>query len=247
MPVRLSALDRARFGLRIAIARPVMLDVLPDLLNYCRDNHVVLLIARCPTSEHQAVQEMEREGFLLMDTLVYYGRDLVGHPIPQYAGPAVIRPFRPGEEHAVKTVAKEAFRGYVGHYQADQRLERSQCHAVYPDWAFRCCVSRDVADEVLVAELDGSIVGFAALRINSPEEAEGLLFGVAPRARRRGIYRSLVVQGMDWCLRQGTVCMMISTQITNVVAQRVWTQLGFELCHSLYTFHKWFDESGQIA
>ena len=247
LPVRLSALDQARFGIRTAIARPVTRDMLPDLLNFCRDNHVVLLIARCPTSEHWAVQAMEREGFSLMDTLVYYRRNLLGPSIPQHAGPAAIRPYQPGEEHAVKSVATEAFRGYVGHYQADPKLGRTECDAVYPDWAFRSCLSRDVADMVLVAELDGSIVGFTALRINSLDEAEGLLYGVSSRARRLGIYRSLLVQGMDWCLREGAACMVISTQITNIVAQRVWVQLGFEPSHSLYTFHKWFDEPGQVA
>lgn len=247
LPVRLSALDQARFGIRTAIARPISRDMLPDLLNFCRDNHVVLLIARCPTSEHWAIQAMEREGFSLMDTLVYYRRDLVGHPIPQHAGPAAIRLCQPGEEHAVKSVAEEAFRGYVGHYRADPKLGMPQCDAVYPDWAFRCCLSRDVADVVLVAELDGSIVGFAALRINSPDEAEGLLYGVSSRAQRLGIYRYLMVQGMDWCLRAGAACMVISTQITNIVAQRVWVRLGFEPSHSLYTFHKWFDEPGHVA
>jgi GNAT superfamily N-acetyltransferase len=147
----------------------------------------------------------------------------------------------------VKAVASDAFRGYVGHYQADQKLERSRCDAVYPDWAFRSCVSPDVADEVLVAELDGSIVGFAALRINSPDEGEGLLYGVSSRARRHGMYRSLMVQSMNWCLRKGAACMVISTQITNIVAQSVWVRLGFEPSHSLYTLHKWFDEPGQDA
>jgi hypothetical protein len=34
--------------------------------------------------------------------------------------------------------------------------------------------------------------------------------------------------------------MLISTQITNVAVQKVWTRLGFEPSRSYYTFHKWF-------
>ena len=247
LPVRLSALDEARFGFRTAIAGPVTEDVLPDILSYCRDNKVTLLISRCLTTEIQAVQAMEREGFLLMDTLVYYTRNLRAAPIPQDTGQVLVRPVEPGEEGAVKAVATESFAGYVGHYHADAQLDGSECDAIYPDWAFRCCVSHHVADEVLVAELDGSVVAFATLRLNSPEEGEGVLFGVAPRAQRRGIYRSLMVHAMDWCLQKGAAHIVLSTQITNLTVQKVWVRLGFEPSHAWYTLHRWFDESGPVA
>jgi GNAT superfamily N-acetyltransferase len=185
---------------------------------------------------------MEGKGFSLMDTLLYYERDLARPPIPRDTGPALIRPVNAGEAHKVKVVATEAFKGYLGHYHADERLERPKCDAIYPDWAYRSCVARDVANEVLVAELDGSIAGFAALRINSMEEGEGVLFGVSPRAQRRGIYRSLMIQAMNWCLLKGAAYMVLSTQITNIVAQKVWARLGFEVNHAWYTLHKWFDE-----
>ena len=45
--------------------------------------------------------------------------------------------------------------------------------------------------EVLVAEVDGRLAGFATLRMNNSEEGEGVLFGVAPFAQGSGIYRSL--------------------------------------------------------
>jgi len=109
------------------------------------------------------------------------------------------------------------------------------------DWAFRSCVSRDVADEVLVAHVAGSIIGFFTLRLNSPEEGEAVVGGVAPSARGRGIYRSFIIHGMEWCLSQGATRMLVSTQITNIAVQKVWTRLGFEPSHAYYTFHKWFD------
>jgi GNAT superfamily N-acetyltransferase len=238
--VHMSAIDEKRFGMPTARASDVSLDTLPSIMDFCRTGHVVLLIARCMASQLDAAQAMEREGFLLMDTLVYYARDLVRVPIPADIGEIPVRPARPGEEHTVKAVAAEAFRGYFGHYHADERLERAKCDEIYPDWAFRSCVSRDVADEVLVAEEDASIVGLATLRLNSPEEGEGVLFGIVPPAQRRGIYRSFMIGGMEWCLSQGTTRMVVSTQITNVAVQKVWTRVGFEPHHAQYTFHKWF-------
>jgi GNAT superfamily N-acetyltransferase len=240
--VRMSAIDEERFGIPIARAPLVNLDTLPSIMNFCRANGVIMLISRCLASELRVVQAMEREGFLLMDTLPYYSRNLTKTPIPADAGKVPVRPVRPGEENDVKAVAAESFREYMGHYHMDDRLDRIKCDEVYTSWAFRSCVSRDVADEVLVADLEGSVVGFATLQLNSPEEGEGVLFGVAPSAQGRGIYRSFMIRGMEWCLSRKAARMVVSTQITNIAVQKVWTRLGFELSHTYYTFHKWFDD-----
>jgi len=142
----------------------------------------------------------------------------------------------------VKSIAKDAFRGYFGHYHADERLDRVKCDEIYESWAERSVLLREVADVVLVAELDGAIVGFVTLRMNNPEEGEGLLFGVSPLAQRRGIARLLIVGGMKWCVTHGASRITISTQLANVAVQKVWARVGFEFNHAYYTFHKWLDE-----
>jgi ribosomal protein S18 acetylase RimI-like enzyme len=92
----------------------------------------------------------------------------------------------------------------------------------------------------LVAERDKKIVGFLTLRLNSPKEMEGLLFGVVPEGRGIGVGRSLMVNGLQLCKKQQVKRMLISTQVTNVAVQRVWCRVGFEPAHSFYTLHKWF-------
>lgn len=239
--VYLSAIDEKRFGNRTARAPEVTLQTLPHVIEFCQNNAVKLLIARCPVSELQVAQAMEREGFQLMDTLVYYRRELLKMPAPTDIGKATIRPLQPGEEEKIKAIAAECFQGYFGHYHADERLDRTQCDEVYISWAYRSCTSCDVADEVLVADLAGSIVGFATLRLNNEQEGEGVLFGVTPSAQGKGIYRSFMIHAMTWCLSKRAKIMIVSTQITNTAVQKVWTRLGFEPSHAYYTFHKWFD------
>ena len=151
------------------------------------------------------------------------------------------RPVRPGDDEQVRQVAAESFRGYFGHYHADPRLDSRLCDEVYVSWAVRSCLSREVAGEVLVAELDGRVAGMATLRMNDSEEGEGVLFGVAPAAQGHGIYRSFMIRAMEWCRAQGATRMVVSTQITNLAVQKVWTRVGFEPSHAYYTFHKWFD------
>jgi GNAT superfamily N-acetyltransferase len=151
------------------------------------------------------------------------------------------RPLKAGEEETIKLIAEEMFRGYYGHYHADERLDRTKCDEAYISWAFRSCVSKDAADEVLVAELGGALAGFATLRLNTEEEGEGILFGVIPSAQRYGIYRSFMINGMKWCVSKGASRMVVSTQIINTAVQKVWARLGFEPGQAYYTFHKWFE------
>jgi RimJ/RimL family protein N-acetyltransferase len=239
--IKLSSIDEERFGIRTARALVSSLEELRSANDFCRANDVTLLIARCPTSQTQTAQEMEREGFLLMDTLVYYTRDLEKTPLPSDQPNASIRLIRPGEEEAVKAIATETFGDYLSHYHSDDRLDRAKCNEVYPSWAYRSCVSREVADDILIAEMDGSVVGFVTLQLSSPQEGAVVLGGVSHSAQGYGIYRSFLIRGMDWLLSKGATRMIVSTQITNIAVQKVWARIGFELAHAKYTFHKWFD------
>lgn len=234
--IYLSEIDEQRFGIKTAKASLTASDI-PEVLEFCSLNHVELLIARCPTTERKAIVELERQGCTMMDTLVYYSRKLKDIPHDTSAG---IRPVRPGEELDVRAIATESFKGYPGHYHNDDRLDAVTCDDIYTDWAYKSCLSKGVADEVLVSVSEQGITGFATMKSNSPDQGEGVLFGVAPWAQGRGIYRLLMISGMQWCVEQGHTRMMVSTQITNISVQKVWTRLGFEPSHSFYTVHKWF-------
>jgi len=179
----------------------------------------------------------------LMDTPVYYARNLAKGPLPQDKGKVPVQIVQPGEEEGVRQVAVKAFLGYFGHYHAYSRLDRAACDKIYTSWAVRSCLSREVADDVLVANRGDNIVGFISLKLNNNEEGEGRLFAVSPEVQGQGISRSLMVQAMEWFLSRGARRMIISTQITNIGVQKVWVRLGLEPAYAYHTFHKWFDQS----
>ena len=240
--IALSSIDEKRFGIQIARASIMKSTEVDKSIEYCKENHVKMLIARCSTSDLDSVQHMEQNGFCLMDTLMYYARNLLKAPIPNDYSSIPIRPVKPGEELAVKAVASRAFQGYYGHYHADSKLDRTKCDATYVDWAYQSCVSKKVADGVLTAEQDSEIIGFATIRFNDIEEGEGVLFGIDPSAQGQGIYRSFIIQGMKYCQVNGRSRMIVSTQVTNLAVQKVWVRTGFEPSASYYTMHRWFDE-----
>lgn len=236
-----SAIDTERFGVKIARAGHLTMERLEGVLKFCASNTVRMLIARCSTQELALAQEMERRGFLLMDTLMYYTFDLKKKAIPADTGTAEIRDILSGEEKEVRKVARDSFKGYFGHYHADSRLDRQACDEAYTSWAENSCVSKEYADSVLAATSEGRLAGFATLRMNNEEEAEGVLFGVAPFAQGAGIYRSFIIRGLEWAKGKHATRMVVSTQVTNLAVQKVWVRVGYEPSHSYYTFHKWFD------
>jgi ribosomal protein S18 acetylase RimI-like enzyme len=238
--IRLSSLDEARFGVRTARVNAVTVEQLPAIMEFCRANAVTFLIARCGVGDLPAAQAMEQSGFELMDTLLYYSRDLKGHPIPQLTNDVTLRPVQPSDDNAIGELARRAFQGYGGHYHADPRLDRALCDETYVSWAKRSCVSHEVANDVIAAMVDDKIAGFITLRLNNPIEGEVPLYGVDPVLQGRGIGRSLVIGALEWCKAQGAERLLISTQVTNIASQKVWVRLGFEPLTAYYTFHRWF-------
>lgn len=239
-PPLLSAVDTQRFGLRIGRAAVADAAAVPGLLARCREENLRMAIVRCPAEALPAVHALEAAGARLMDTLVYYHRNLRRGEPPAELRPNRIRPLRDDELPIIERIAGEIFRSYSGHYHADPRLDRARCDEGYVEWAARMCAARDAQHGVLVAEgAAGEIAGFATVRLNSPREGEGVLFGVTPAAEGRGIYWSFMLRAMEWCRERGAASMIVSTQITNLAVQKAWSRLGFELQRSCYTFHLW--------
>lgn len=237
---QISPLDQDRFNIKVAKAHITDVRGFEKVVRFCDKNSVELLISRCNGELLNIVHLLEKNGFLLMDTLIYFTFDLKKKNIPTDPGNVVVRKIRTGEELLVKEAAALSFKGYFGHYHADNRLEQSKSDEIYIDWAYRSAI-KEAADEVLVAEINDQIVGFATLKLNSKEEGEGVLFGIIPAAQRLGIYSSFIIQGLIWCQQNGCQSMIVSTQIINIPVQKVWTRVGFEPAKFYYTFHKWFD------
>lgn len=235
----LSPLEEQRFGVRTVRVSDLERAQLGGLLEYCRANAVGLVIARCSSQDLATAQDLEEAGARLMDTLVYYLYDYARHPGADYATRATVRPVRPEELEEICAMATRSFEGYHGHYHADRRLDRAACDEVYPSWVRHSILDRAFANEVFVSETDGRLSGFATMRLNLPEEGEGVLFGVAPWAQGKGLYRELIRRGQAWCREQGCARMVVSTQVTNLAVQKVWVRQGFEPSSSTYTFHLW--------
>lgn len=239
---RLQEWDTKHFGVRIASFGPQRQSDVPPALESARRERIDLMMARCDTANSGCIHDLERAGFLLMDTFVRYAFPVEKRKIPDGGGKAPIRPFNPHDEPAIEAVARRSFQGYAGHFHNDPRLPREKCDALYSEWAANSCRDRNLADDILVADEGGKILGFTTLKKIAQGTAEAILFGIDPEAQRMGVGRSLMIHGLRWCEKQGFWRMEVGSQVKNYAVQRVWQRLGFEIHASGHTFHRWFTE-----
>lgn len=232
--------DSRRFAMPYVRARNITKSDIAETLAYCGKNGAGICVARCNTGDMATVHALEDEGFRLMDTLVYYQARLDGLELPDRKLALPIRTARPDDGEAVGRLAAAAFADYFSHYHADSRLERRKVDEVFVDWSSRSCRDKSVADEVFVAVAENELGGFATMRLNDETEGEGVLFAVHPAHQNKGIYRDLMISGLEWCRKHQCHRMIVSTQVNNYTVQRAWTRLGFFFYESFYTFHKWF-------
>jgi GNAT superfamily N-acetyltransferase len=240
MTLAISDLETARFG--IVAARLVDPAAALDVVNaQARNMGVQMITSRVEANNFSRIHALEADGYRLMDTLVYYTRSLLNIPEmePRHQG-LCIRAAVPDDAPAVAEVARAAFQGYFGHYHADPRLDNLAADAAYVEWAETTTLRSTPKAPVLLAMRGDEIIGFATVRLNSPEEAEGVLFGIDPSAQRGGLYSALIVRALCEGRRIKANRMIVSTQITNAAVQRVWARKGFVYDRAIYTFHKWF-------
>ena len=241
LKIILSKFDEKRFGIRTAHAANITQENLREVMDFCKANQVVFLVARCVTSEILAVHSMQRNGFLLMDTIMRFSVDVVN----MYEAPGVdilpVRPVQPGEEDAVRALARETFRGYRGHYHEDVRLDPEKCDGIYASLAYEACVNNEETSIVHVCKIDGEIVGFDIQKTPSPGIGKGVLTAIAPSAQKRGVGLSFVQPKKDWFRSKGVTVTFSGINITNIPSQKLLIVQNYLPYDSIYTFHKWFD------
>jgi hypothetical protein len=115
---------------------------------------------------------------------------------------------------------------------------------LYIEW-IKNCYKRKLADEVFVAEKNGSPVGFFTYKLDNK-----LLKFTGIRGLGRGIAvvlpeaRGAIVGLTQEALKKGKLVQKVAlgvfeTLIWNRAAIKIWQKFGMDFVCSKYTFHKW--------
>jgi ribosomal protein S18 acetylase RimI-like enzyme len=136
---------------------------------------------------------------------------------------AVIRPVSSAEYDVAGELVVEAYRTLedVGDEFYEQELRDVQ--------------GRVATGEVLVAEIDGQVVGCvtfavgqtALSQVEDPDSATIRMLGVSPKARGRGIGEALVHTCIERARSSGKRRVRLDTRTSMASAQRLYERLGF--------------------
>lgn len=92
---------------------------------------------------------------------------------------------------------------------------------------------------LLVKNVQGEIQGFVTVRKLAVEkEARIGLLATAPAHQGKGVGKQLLTAACQWCEQQGIEQLRIATQISNIVAMRLYTQMGARIESTAYWLYR---------
>lgn len=185
----------------------------------------------------KAASCLEEEGFSLVSREVALLKEL-----GEEKESGLTRPFTGND---VETIASLSRRCYtLTRFHSDPRIPRERADELQATWARNCCL-HGLADQVLVVESAGKVVGYLACGIeNSPRFIHSLLgriilVCVDPASQGSGFGSALLKDAERWCFHAGCTHLCVETQLKNDAAIRAYTARGFRESYGLLAFHRW--------
>jgi hypothetical protein len=235
--LRFSPLDSARFGLRVFRASVDAIDA-DGIAGEIERERIDVAILRLPASAIASADALARHRFapILADTQVVYGADLDTYAHPPADPSVALRPATRDDAALLDRMTRAIFADYESHYHANPLFARDRILDGYAEWAARHVETDDGSGAWLV-ERNGELAGFSCYRIDAGGTAIGVLNGVLPAARGRGVYRGMLHRMLDRFAAMGARRFEIATQTHNTIVQRVWAGSGLSLQEKYNTLH----------
>ena len=96
---------------------------------------------------------------------------------------------------------------------------------------------------LIVAEHDGTPIGYVTVQLREPKSAMIGLVGVDAAWRRQGIGQRLMAGALAWISTQPVTRVWSATQGRNMASQRLFQKAGFRATSRAIWYHRWFSPS----
>jgi ribosomal protein S18 acetylase RimI-like enzyme len=185
--------------------------------------------ARVSSHDLATAQGLEMQGFRLVDTNVTLEMDAA--PLASVDSVAA-RPAQDGDADAVEQIARSSFE--VSRFHLDPLLPAELANEIKAQWAANFFLGQR-GDFMVVAEVEGEVVGFLQL-LTGPESVLVIdLIAVAPKFRGRGLATAMIRYAARECAAPARI--RVGTQVANVGSLGLYQRLGFQITASAYVFH----------
>ena len=217
--------------------------LLREALDRLQEQGAVFVSARAHALEATTIAELQAARFEYMDTTMRYAYDLRATPPPEFQPPVSLRESRPGDQDVLVDIAA-TYSDNRFHY--DRRIPRERADEMYRAWLRNSF--RGDADWIVVAEVDGTPVGFTTNK-DHPElvtetggsVGEMVFSAVSPAARGKDVYTSMIHAGLVHFHGRADL-VYLGCLASNVAVQRAWQRLGFRVTSVACSFHRWLNE-----
>ena len=150
-----------------------------------------------------------------------------------------LRPYQPGDLDTLREIARSSYT--ESRFFVDPHFTRERCEALYDVWITRSC-TEDYADHVLVAVQNAAPAGYITCHLpQGAIPARIGLVGMAASAQGLGLGGQLVNGAVRWFQDQGTDYVTVTTQGSNISAQRLYQRDGFRTNAVSLWYHRWFE------
>lgn len=120
-------------------------------------------------------------------------------------------------------------------------LDQMSFSLPWPERSFRFELTDNTASRCWVAEADGEIVGMLVAWL-LVDEAHIATLAVHPAHRRRGIARNLLSHALRCMAKEGAVSSLLEVRESNIAAQELYRQFGYEAVGRRKRYYKDTDE-----
>ena len=235
---RESPTESARFGLRVFRAEADAIDG-EALIEALAREHVDVAILRIPAHALGSLQTLRLRGLtpIVADTIVRYETSLPLAPLVLDES-VTLRPATAHDADRLETLAREIFDGYISHYHANPLFPAAKIADGYGEWAASHVRGGRSGAIAWLVESHGRVAGFSCCRIDEATGlAIGVLNGVLPEFRGRGVYRGMLRRMLHDFSARGLARFAIATQVQNVAVQRIWVAERLVLTRTDNTVH----------
>jgi nucleoside-diphosphate-sugar epimerase/ribosomal protein S18 acetylase RimI-like enzyme len=189
----------------------------------------VFITAKVPVADAAAGEFLEEHGFRLIDTNLRFEKQ--AETPTAASGDCLLRFAEPADRDAVVDLARRNF--VFTRFHQDRLIPKSVADEIKAQWAGNF-FSGQRGDQLVVAILQGKIVGFALL-VTAPGAPVTIdLIAVEEAYRRRGIAAEMIAFVES---QFAPSVIAVGTQVANLPSVRLYEKLGFQLAAAQYVFH----------
>jgi GNAT superfamily N-acetyltransferase len=212
-------------------------EIVDAIVTHASDHAGALYYAKVPAHRIDVVRALGCAGFYVVDVGLTFARP-AALPLPERggAGSMVVTPAVPGHHEDCLRLGGQAFDR--SRFHLDPELPRAVADRIKQAWT-RSYVEARRGEELLVALLEGRVVGFLAVlaaRFRGAPSRVIDLVAVDPRLRGRGIGQALVIAFAERHAPRAAH-LVVGTQAANVPAVRLYEKLGFSLAAATHVLH----------